>query len=156
MRIKANYNQLRHIDFLIVDILSLLVCFVISYRIKFGDFSFIQIREWHLYVLIIVLLNIAITFFTNPYDGIFKRSYYQEVIRALMLAFYNLLVAAVFFYLLKMGAAYSREMTIWMYSSYFILSLVLKYFWKKIRLASNTVLLLYSLLAVPKLFKALS
>lgn len=139
MRIKANYNQLRHIDFLIVDILSLLVCFVISYRIKFGDFSFIQIREWHLYVLIIVLLNIAITFFTNPYDGIFKRSYYQEVIRALMLAFYNLLVAAVFFYLLKMGAAYSREMTIWMYSSYFILSLVLKYFWKKIRLASNTV-----------------
>lgn len=139
MRIKTNYTQLKHIDFMIVDILSLLVCFVISYRMKFGDFGFIHLREWHLYVLIIVLLNITITFFTNPYDGIFKRSYYQEVIRALTLAIYNLLVAAVFFYLLKMGAAFSREMTIWMYSFYFLLSLLLKYVWKKIRLASNTV-----------------
>ena len=139
MRIKENYIQLKHLDFMIVDILSLLICFVISYRMKFGDFSFIQLREWHLYILIIVLLNITITFFTNPYDGIFKRSYYQEVIRALTLALYNLLVAAVFFYLLKMGAAFSREMTIWMYSFYFILSLVLKYGWKALRMSRGNV-----------------
>lgn len=137
MRIKENYTSLKHLDFMIVDILSLLICFVFSYRMKFGDFSFIQIREWHLYILIIVLLNITITFFTNPYDGIFKRSYYQEVIRALTLAIYNLVITAVFFYLLKMGAAYSREMTIWMYSFYFILSLILKYGWKKIRMLSG-------------------
>ena len=139
MRIKENYTSLKHIDFMIVDILSLLICFVISYRMKFGNFAFIQLREWHLYILIIVLLNITITFFTNPYDGIFKRSYYQEVIRALTLAIYNLLIAAVFFYLLKMGAAFSREMTIWMYSFYFVLSLILKYGWKKIRLSGSNV-----------------
>lgn len=139
MRIKENYTSLKHIDFMIVDILSLLICFVFSYRIKFGDFSFIQLKEWHLYILIIVLLNITITFFTNPYDGIFKRSYYQEIIRALTLAIYNLLIAAVFFYLLKMGAAFSREMTIWMYSFYFVLSLILKYGWKKIRLSGSNV-----------------
>ena len=139
MQIKENYTQLKHLDFLIVDILSLLVCFVISFRLKFGDFRFVHDQEWHLYILIIVLLNIAITFFTNPYNGIFRRSYYQEVIRALTLAVYNLLVAAVFFYLLKMGAAFSREMTVWMYSFYFILSLLLKYVWKKIRLSRNTV-----------------
>lgn len=139
MQIKENYTQLKHLDFLIVDILSLLICFVISFRLKFGDFRFINDSEWHLYILIIVLLNIAITFFTNPYDGIFRRSYYQEVIRALTLAVYNLLVAAVFFYLLKMGAAFSREMTVWMYSLYFVLSLVLKYAWKKLRLSRNTV-----------------
>ena len=139
MQIKENYTQLKHLDFLIVDILSLLVCFVISYRLKFGDFGFINNQDWHLYILIIVLLNIAITFFTNPYDEIFRRSYYQEVIRALTLAVYNLVVAAVFFYLLKMGAAFSREMTVWMYSFYFILSLVMKYLWKKIRLSRNLV-----------------
>lgn len=134
MRIKEKYTWLEHLDFMIVDILSLLMCFVISYRIKFGDFSFIYKNEWHLYLLVIVLLNISITLFTNPYSGIFKRSYYQEGIRALTLAMYNLLVAAVFFYLLKIGAAYSREMTIWMYSFYFITSLIFKYAWKKLRL----------------------
>lgn len=139
MQIKENYTQFKHLDFLIVDILSLLICFVVSFKLKFGDFRFIYDSDWHLYILIIVLLNIAITFFTNPYDGIFKRSYYQEVIRALTLAVYNLLVAAVFFYLLKMGAAFSREMTVWMYSMYFVLSLILKYAWKKLRLSHNSV-----------------
>ncbi len=139
MRIKEKYTWLEHLDFMTVDILSLVICFVISYRLKFGNFAFIHQREWHLYILVIILLNITITFFTNPYAGIFKRSYYQEVIRALVLAIYNLLVAAVFFYLLKIGDAYSREMTIWMYTFYFILSLIAKYGWKKLLLTGKTI-----------------
>ena len=75
MRIKDKYAWLEYLDFMIVDILSLLMCFVISYRLKFGDFSFIYKNEWHLYLLVIVLLNISITLFTNPYSGIFQRSY---------------------------------------------------------------------------------
>ena len=136
MRIKDKYTWLEHLDFMIVDILSLLACFVVSYRLKFGNFGFIHQNAWHLYILVIVLLNITITLFSNPYSGIFKRSYYQEGIKALVLAIYNLLVAAVFFYLLKIGDAYSREMTIWMYSSYFVVSLIAKYIWKKIRVSS--------------------
>ena len=147
MRIKENYTQLKHLDFMIVDILSLVVCFVVAYRMKFGDFSFIQNREWHLYVLIIILLNITITFFTNPYEGIFRRSYYQEVIRALILAIFNFLVAAVFFYMLKMGAAFSREMTVWMYTFYFLLSLLLKYAWKSLLLTGKTIF--YSTEVIP-------
>lgn len=134
MRLKEKYTWLEHIDFMTVDILSLLLAFVISFRLKFGDFRFVNLREWHLYILVIVLLNITITFFTNPYAGIFRRSYYQEVVRALVLAIYNLLMAAVFFYLLKIGDVYSREMTGWMYIFYFVLSLLLKFIWKKIRL----------------------
>ena len=131
MRLKEKYTWLEHIDFMTVDILSLVLAFVISYRLKFGDFSFVHLREWHLYILVIVLLNISITLFTDPYAGIFRRSYYQEIIRELVLAIYNLLMAAVFFYLLKIGDAYSREMTGWMYIFYFILSLVFKFIWKK-------------------------
>ena len=139
MRIKEKYTWLKHLDFMIVDILSLLICFVVSYRLKFGDYTFLQKNEWHLYILVIVLLNISITLFTNPYEGIFQRSYYQEGIRALTLSIYNLLVAAVFFYLFKIGDAYSREMTVWMYIYYFILSLVMKYGWKKFRMSGKTV-----------------
>ena len=134
MRVKEKYTWLEHLDFMIVDILSLLMCFVVSFRLKFGDFSFIHMNKWHLYILVIVLLNITITLFTNPYAGIFQRSYYQEGIRALILAIYNLLVAAVFFYLFKIGDEYSREMTLWMYSFYFITSLIFKYAWKNVRL----------------------
>ena len=138
MRIKEKYTWLKHLDFMIVDILSLLICFVVSFRMKFGDFRFIHMNSWHLYILVIVLLNISITLFINPYDGIFQRSYYQEGIRALTLSLYNFLAAAVFFYLLKIGDSYSREMTIWMYTFYFILSLIMKYIWKKILMTGKT------------------
>ena len=139
MRIKEKYTWLQHLDFMIVDILSLLICFVVSFRLKFGDFRFVHMNSWHLYILVIVLLNISITLFINPYDGIFQRSYYQEGIRALTLSLYNFLAAAVYFYLLKIGDAYSREMTIWMYSFYFVLSLIMKYLWKKILMSGKTV-----------------
>lgn len=138
MRIKEKYTWLKHLDFMIVDILSLLICFVVSFRMKFGDYHFLTMNSWHLYILVIVLLNISITLFINPYDGIFQRSYYQEGIRALTLSLYNFLAAAVFFYLLKIGDSYSREMTIWMYTFYFILSLIMKYIWKKILMTGKT------------------
>ena len=55
MRIKEKYTWLEHLDFMIVDILSLLMCFVISYRIKFGDFSFIRIQHLYLHAELLVL-----------------------------------------------------------------------------------------------------
>ena len=51
---------------MIVDILSFLMYFVIFYRLKFGDFSFVYKNEWHLYLLVIVLLNISVTLLTKP------------------------------------------------------------------------------------------
>ena len=132
MQIKGKYTWLKHLDFMIVDLVSLFISFVISYWLKFGNLDFASSDAWLRLLLVISLLNILIALFTAPYSGIFRRSYYMEIRKALQLAITNLVSTTVFIYLFKMGESFSREVFFVMYGIYFVLSLLLKYIWKKL------------------------
>lgn len=121
-----------HLDFLLIDFLSGIIAFVFSYRIKFGDFGFSKSETWMALFFIVCLLNIAICFFSNTYDGILRRPYYEEIIRSALLTFYNLIAASVIFYVFKIGFVFSRQMILMMYGICFLLSLILKCSWKKL------------------------
>jgi len=140
MQIKSKYSWMKHIDFMIVDLVSLFLAFLISYYLKFDNLDFVKNEEWTRYLFIVLVLSLVINFFTNPYSGILKRSYYMEIIRAFQLAIYNLLIAAAIFYSFKIGAVYSREMSFVMYGIYFVLSLFLKFVWKKLIVSGKVVI----------------
>ena len=88
-----------HLDFMTVDLLSMLITFVVSYVIKFGDWSFAVSPEWRRLILLFSLLNIVIAVITDPYSGILKRSYYLEIVRALQLTAYNMITVALVLYI---------------------------------------------------------
>lgn len=137
MQIKGKFNWLKHLDFMVIDLLSIIFAFILSYYLKFDSLSLSEV--WMRYILVVSLLNILITFFVNPYSGIFRRSYYQEIIKAFQLTVYNFLIGSVIVYVFKEGDAYSREVTVWMYGIFFILSLVVKYIWKKLLVSGKVV-----------------
>lgn len=139
MQIKSKYSWMKHVDFMIVDLLALFISYLISYFMKFGSVEFFQNDEWTRYLFIILILNIVIGFFVNPYSGILKRAFYMDIIRAFQLAVYNLLFASLIFYTFKIGANYSREMSFVMYGLYFVLSLLLKFGWKKLLVSGKVV-----------------
>ena len=132
MHVRGEYAWLEHLDFMIVDLVSLIVSFGISYFLKFGDMGFVVSNAWMRLLVIISLTHMVIAFVINPYAGIFHRSYYQEIIRALKMTVYNMVTASVILYLFKIGADYSREMFLVMFALYFVLSLLLKYVLKKL------------------------
>ena len=140
MQIKSKYSWVKHVDFMIVDLIALFLSYLISYYLKFDNLDFAQNDEWTRYLAIVLILSIVINFFVNPYSGILKRSYYMEIIRALQLAVYNLLLASAIFYAFKIGASYSREMSFVMYGIYFVLSLLLKFLWKKLIVSGKIVI----------------
>lgn len=140
MQIKSKYSWMKHIDFMIVDLIALFLSYLISFYMKFGSITFGKNDEWTRYLFIILVLSIVINFFTNPYSGILKRPFYMEIIRAFQLAVYNLLLASAIFYAFKVGATYSREMSFVMYGIYFALSLLLKFLWKKLLLSGKVVI----------------
>ena len=90
-------------------------------------------------LVLVLVLNVIVTLFVNPYSGILRRSYYMEVIRAFQLTLYNLLFAVLAFYIFRIGISYSREMSLYMYGLYFIVSLILKFFWKKLLVSGKIV-----------------
>ena len=119
-----------HIDFLLIDTFALIISFVVSYRIKFGDFGFTGSEYWVPLIFIIILVNAVICLFSNPYKQIISRPYYEEILRSLILTFYNLVAISVIFYIFKVGILFSRQTVLMMYILYFLISLLLKCLWK--------------------------
>ena len=140
MQIKSKYSWVKHLDFMVIDLISLFLCFLLSYWIKFGNVAFHTNEDWVRYLFLVLVLNVVITLFVNPYSGILRRPYYMEIIRALQLAVYNLLLAALVFYVFRIGITYSREMSFYMYGLYFVFSLILKFIWKKMLVSGKIVI----------------
>ena len=80
-----------------------------------------------------VLIDVVLTLFFRPYKGIFRRSYYQEIGNSFLLMVYNLIITFVVFYVLKIGTVFSRQVLVMTFIIYFLLSVVVKYAWKKHR-----------------------
>ena len=132
MHIRGEYAWMEHLDFMLVDLFALILSFALSYQLKFGNLGFLSLSAWMRLLVLILLIHLVISFVINPYAGIFYRSYYQEIIRALKMTVYNMVTASVILYLFKIGAYYSREMFLVMYALYFFFSLLFKYILKKL------------------------
>ena len=141
MQIKSKYSWIKHIDFMIIDLISLAISFFLAYWLKFGDFSLSYGPEgiWTRYLILVLSINVVVTLFVNPYSGILRRPFYMEIIRALQMVIYNLMLATLFFYIFQIGIAYSREMSLYMYGLYFVISLLLKFLWKKLLVSGKIV-----------------
>lgn len=121
----------KHADFVIVDLLSLAIAFVTAYFVKFHDFSFLDSSTWKGLFALLVAVTLALTLIQNPYSGIFRRRYWEDIGTQLVLASESFLIICVIFYLFKIGEDYSREMLIITYLIYAGLALVLKYAHKR-------------------------
>ena len=140
MQIKGKYSWMKHVDFMLVDLIALVLAFLISYRMKFGG-AFWSSPEWIRYILLVSALNVLISFFVNPYSGILRRPFYMEILRAGQMAAYNLAITSVLFYSFKIGDAYSRVLSYTMFGFYFIFSLLMKYTWKKLLVSGKIVVM---------------
>lgn len=121
----------KHADFIVADLVALVVAFVGAFFFKFHDFSFVDSASWKALLVLLLSTNLVITLITNPYSGIFRRRYWEDIGMQLMLAIESFLAICVVFYLVKIGEDYSREMLIITYVSYLALALVLKYLHKR-------------------------
>ncbi|MBR5772869.1 MAG: hypothetical protein IKY00_06600, partial [Clostridia bacterium] len=130
MNYRKSNGITKHIDFLLIDIISLLISFSLAYCIKFGDFGFLKSETWLPLIMIIVLVDVVICLFSNPYQHIITRPYYEEILRCLILTFYNLVAVSLLFYILKIGTTFSRQTVLSMFIFYFVLSLIFKCLWK--------------------------
>lgn len=130
--IKGKYNWLKHFDFMVLDILALMISFILAYLLKFRDFSFALSASWKMIFVICFLLDLVIIFFTTPFSGIFRRSGTEELIKAALQAIYNFVLCCIVLYVLGIGILYSRTVIIATYILYFLFSVLLRNVWKLI------------------------
>lgn len=134
MNIEDKYGWIKHMDFIVLDMIAISIAYVCAYIVKFHDFNFMYDESWHMLLVIVLICDLLVTFVMNPYSGILRRYGSEETINGLVFTLVNLVISCVVLYALKLGSAYSRTVLFLMYIIYFFVSVSLRVFWKKMLL----------------------
>lgn len=132
MYVKGKYSWLKHLDFMLIDLLVLIFSFSTSYFLKFKNNSWWKYEQWLMLLVLACLLNIVVSFLESRYSGILKRRLYEDVIKSSLHTIYMVAATSFVFYILKIGAFFSREMFLTMYGMYFFFGITARYIWRKI------------------------
>lgn len=137
MHVQNKYSWIKHVDFIALNLLALVLSFILALFVRFGDISLLLNSSWQAVLVVLCLINIAITLAINPYSGILRRPYYQDAVKLFLLTAYSFVLVAIFFYLMKIGAVYSRLTLVLTFVFYYIISLLFLYIRKKLILSGK-------------------
>ena len=62
MYVKGKYSWLKHLDFMLIDLLVLIFSFSTSYFLKFKNNSWWKYEQWLMLLVLACLLNIVVSF----------------------------------------------------------------------------------------------
>lgn len=130
---KENNGLLKHIDFVLLDLLCLQIAFVVVFIIFRGAETLnpYGIQIYRNMAVLIELVGFLILFADNTLKGVLKRGYYKEFVQTVKQAFYTFALSIFFLYLMKDAEQYSRLVFGFTFVLYGGLSYVVRILWKR-------------------------
>jgi len=123
-------SWLKHLDFMILDIVILQLSFILSYILRHGLKNPYATPLYANMALFLFLCDLVIIFFTEPFRNILKRGYYVEFESIFQQTLFLVLFAALYLFAQKTGEAYSRITLFTMAPLYALLSYGTRLAWK--------------------------
>lgn len=123
---------LKHFDFMVLDLVILQVSFVLSYMLRHGIANPYALPVYSGMGAFLLLGDLIIIFFTEPFRNILKRGYYREFESLVQQTILVELCAVFFLFSQQAGEAYSRISMITMGVIYLVLSYFVRLGWKQV------------------------
>lgn len=121
---------LKHLDFMILDLIVLQISFVLAYVLWHG---WVNPYQFPIYVSMnafLLMCDLVIIFFTEPFRNILKRGYYREMEALLQQAILIELFAVLYLFAQKSGEEYSRMTMFLMGILYVVIGYITRILWK--------------------------
>lgn len=129
---KSKSSWIKHLDFIILDCLSMEAALIIAYLIRHGWGTTYQLPLYQNAAIVMVFIHLFAVFWGESYRGIIRRGYFREF----MAVFKHVTIVAVTFniylYLSQNGTAYSRTTFILTWGINACLSYFGRILWKTI------------------------
>jgi len=123
---------LKHLDFMILDLIVLQISFVAAYILWHG---WVNPYQFPIYVSMnafLLMCDLVVIFFTEPFRNILKRGYYREMEAVVQQAVLVELFAVLFLFAQKSGEAYSRMTMFLMGVLYVVIGYISRILWKRL------------------------
>lgn len=121
---------LKHIDFMIFDMICLQLAFMIAYFIRNGDIHLYNDFLYRNMAIIIELADLIILLIFGTLKGVLKRGHYQEFVKTLKHAFIVCFLAVLYLFTVQKGVFFSRFILFLTIGIYFILTYIVRELWK--------------------------
>ena len=123
---------LKHFDFMVIDLIVLQVAFILSYMLRHGFLNPYHVPIYANMGTFLILCDLVIIFFTEPFRNILKRGYYKEFEAIIQQTLFLELFAVLFLFVQQTGEAYSRASMFTMPVLYILIGYFVRLFWKKV------------------------
>lgn len=128
---KNSSGWFKHVDFILLDLLSIHLSFYLSYVFYEKEWNPYIIPPYRNMAIFIVAADLMIIFLFESYKNVLKRGYYIELISSIKQGIWLMLSACMFLIILQDGNIYSRSVLFMMCGIYVILTYLMRLIWKK-------------------------
>ncbi len=122
---------LKHLDFILLDLLSLQAAFGLAYIIRFVEKDpYADPRLYQAMAIVLLLADIVALFFFNTLKNVLKRGWLQEFLITVRQAILVELLATLYLFSVQRGYDFSRIVMFLTGFLYFIISYAIRLIWK--------------------------
>ena len=121
---------LKHIDFIILDMICLQIAFVMAYFIKNGNIHLYNNFLYRNMAIILEVADLMVLLIFGTLKGVLKRGHYQEFVKTLKHGFIVCLLAVLYLFTVQKGIFFSRFILFLTICIYFILTYIVRELWK--------------------------
>ncbi len=129
---KENNSWLKHIDFVILDILCLQLAFILAYGIRVAKGIPYLNPLYENMAFVLVIFQLLISFFGESFSGVLRRGFLIEMKCMIEHEIWVMLLAALYLFMSQQGVMYSRGAFTIMCTLYFFIAYAVRIGWKKV------------------------
>ena len=127
---KSPQSWTKHLDFIIIDLLSLYAAFVLSYYLRHGSLDFRALDLYRSTFVVLGLLQVLVSIFFQSFKNVLKRGYYREFAETVKHITKFTLLSVLLLFLAHQGGAFSRAVMIMTCGNYLVFSYITRILWK--------------------------
>lgn len=121
---------LKHIDFIILDMICLQIAFVMAYFIKNGNIHLYNDYLYRNMAIILEAADLMVILIFGTLKGVLKRGHYQEFVKTFKHALIVCFLAVLYLFTVQKGVFFSRVILFLTIGIYFILTYIVRELWK--------------------------
>lgn len=129
---KENNSWLKHIDFVILDILCLQLAFILAYEIRVAKGIPYLNPLYENMAFVLMIFQLLVSFFGESFSGVLRRGFLIEMKCMIEHEICVMLLAVLYLFMSQQGVIYSRGAFTIMCTLYFFIAYAARIGWKKV------------------------
>lgn len=131
MDFKEQKSWVKHIDFIVIDLICLELAFLFAFWMRHGiESNPYSISIYRNEILVLLLIQLIVAIFSKNFKNVLRRGFYLEFMATFKQVLLVTLISTFYLFVLKESAFYSRMTMILTGALYFLLAYPVRLLWK--------------------------